>query len=233
MHIDQRYLTQYLIKHGAISPEQALKHCEGIPGAPIRDITQLKNTVLAINRDISRQGFKLVWKFCEVTKQELLIWTNTKRDDIALHQLSFTPIELQYFHTIMEEILSDESHRLPYPAVLNLTSGLTSQFSRDSGQKAFQSWVANGYFVQLDDYVYLGPRLIVEFTTYLKSKFPEQTCKLCSELVFTGKSCSLCHKLLHNYCLDKYLARENKCPSCRKAWVEQTDEADDWNGSSE
>lgn len=122
---------------------------------------------------------------CEVTKQELLIWSNTKRDDLALLQLTFSPIELQYFHIIMEEILNDENHRLRYPAVLNLTSTLTNQFSRDSGQKVYQSWVASGYFVQLKDYVYLGPRLIVEFTTYLKPKFPEQTCHLCSELVFT------------------------------------------------
>lgn len=32
MHLDQRYLTQYLIKHGMVTPEQALKHCEAIPG---------------------------------------------------------------------------------------------------------------------------------------------------------------------------------------------------------
>lgn len=32
----------------------------------------------------------------------------------------------------------------------------------------------------------------------------------------------MCSRLLHSYCLEKYLKTQDKCPACRKHWTEKT-----------
>lgn len=145
---------------------------------------QLKFAIITINREISKQNFKIAPIICEVTNQELFIWANTKNDNISKLQITFSAIELEYFHVILQEIINSEENRLTFVVVLNITSTLTVPFSRDNGQKALKRWFNGGYFIKKEDFVYLGPRLILEFTSYLKTHRPDQICKLCSELVF-------------------------------------------------
>lgn len=183
---------------------------------------QLKLLIITTNREISQQYFKIALGTCEVTNQQLIIWLNTKNDDISKLQITFSAIELEYFHVILQEILNSENNRLTFVVVLNITSTLTASFSRDNGQKALNKWFNGGYFVKKGDFVYLGTRLIMEFTSYLKSHRPDQICKLCSELVFTGRRCGTCDRLLHSYCLEKYLTNLDKCPSCKTQWVEKS-----------
>lgn len=146
---------------------------------------QLKHLVVEINREIKKHSFKLVYDICEVTNQEVIVWINTKNDEISTLQLSFSQLELEYFHAILQEILNSDDHRITFIVTLNITSSLTGNLSRSNGQKVLEKWVKVGYFVNKEGYIYFGPKLILEFNAYLKSHCPDSICGLCSELVFT------------------------------------------------
>lgn len=148
-------------------------------------MAHLKSIVREINKEISKQFYKIVFSMCEVTNQELIVWLNTKNDDISKYQISYSTIELEYFHVILKEILTSEEHRLTFMVCINIASTLTAQFSRDNAQKVLNKWIKGGYYVIRGDYIHLGPRTILEFTAYLKSKCPDSICNLCSEIVFT------------------------------------------------
>lgn len=138
-----------------------------------------------INREISKQCYKIVFSVCEVSNQNQVALLNTKNDDISKLQISYSTIELEYFNAILQEILNSEEHRITFIVCINITSTLTSQFSRDSGQKVLNKWLKGGYYVKRGDYIHLGPRTILEFTAYLRSSRPDSICNLCSEIVFT------------------------------------------------
>lgn len=150
----------------------------------IEDINMLERLVAEINGTISKQSFKLKFFVCEVTNQKVLVWLNTKNDDISKLQIKFSPVELEYFHAILQELIHNEEHRLTTIVCINITSTLTSHLTRENGQKLLNIFLKNGYFVVKGAYIYLGPRLILEFTIYLKTHCPESVCTLCSELVF-------------------------------------------------
>ncbi|CAG9765175.1 unnamed protein product [Ceutorhynchus assimilis] len=224
MDIQQKYFVQYMIKNGTVPVQKALAICQKIPQGSIQDLVQLKYSIIVINREISKQYFKIANTTCEVTGQDLFIWANTKNDNISKLQITFKAIELEYFHAILQEILNSEDYRLKYIVVVNITSTLTASFTRVNGQTLLTKWIKSGYFIKNGEYVHLGPRLILEFTSYLMTHRPDQTCKLCSELVFTGKKCGSCGRLLHTHCLQKYLTNQSTCPVCKELWQDVPNE---------
>lgn len=135
--------------------------------------------------EITRHSFKLVFDVCEVTNQDILVWINTKNDELSTLQTNFSTVELEYFHAILQEILNSDEHRITFIVCLNLTSTLNNTLSRSNGQKVLEKWTEIGYYVKKDEHIYLGSRLILEFNAYLKGHCPDSICNLCSELVFT------------------------------------------------
>ncbi|CAH1966217.1 unnamed protein product [Acanthoscelides obtectus] len=162
----------------------------------------------------------MVFTTCEVTDQNLIIWLNTKNDHITQLQNVFTLAQLEYFHAILMEIINSVEYRITYPECLNITCSLKFPVTRDAGQEVFEEWIKGGYYVKQTNFVYLGPRLIQEFSAYLKTCCPSNVCILCQELVFFGKSCGSCRKMLHSYCLTKYFQTVRQCPGCQSNWIE-------------
>ncbi|XP_030748170.1 non-structural maintenance of chromosomes element 1 homolog [Sitophilus oryzae] len=219
MNLKQKMFIQFMIKNGAATTDQALSFCQD----SVENFVELKLFIHEINREISKQNFKIGLTTCEVSNQDFVLWLNTKNDDVSKLQITYSTIELEYFHVLMQEILISEHRRITYATALNITSSLTSNFTRTNGQTVLKKWFAGQYFIKENSYVYLGSRLITEFTTYLKIQSPDQICKLCSELVFKGRICASCDSINHSYCLDKYLERQNNCPSCSEEWTEKDD----------
>ncbi|XP_060524761.1 non-structural maintenance of chromosomes element 1 homolog [Cylas formicarius] len=220
MERHHRYLVQYMLKNGIKPIKKVLKYCTLVSEGAVQDVNQLKLMILDINREISKQNFKLVLGRCEVTDENIVMWLNTKDDNISKFQISFSALEMEYFNVLLKEIINSQSHKLTYATVLNITSTLSTHLSRDNGQTVFTKWLKGGYFVKIDDYVYLGPRTIFEFTSFLKSHCPEQICNLCLELVFTGTKCGSCERPFHSHCLQKYLNNQTNCPCCKNMWNE-------------
>lgn len=151
----------------------------------IRTPSQFKNLIGDINTQIMEHSFKIVYDVCEVNNKEVIIWINTKNDEISKLQVTFTPLDLEYFHVILQEILGTDQHHLGYISCLNIASTLTAPMTRTHGQNLLEKWAKMGYYIQKDGKIYLGSRLIVEFNAYLKEQAPDSICNLCSELVFT------------------------------------------------
>lgn len=139
---------------------------------------------MEINRQIGPQSFKVVFCTCEVTNNEMVVWLNTKNDDISKMQSTYSPLEFTYFHAIVEDLLESVDHLLPLTVCMNIASSLAAPFSRDNAERFLFKLIKGGYFINNNDNIYLGPRLIQEFMTYLKTFCSDNVCNLCSELVF-------------------------------------------------
>ncbi|KAJ8961963.1 hypothetical protein NQ317_004273 [Molorchus minor] len=189
------YLAQYMLKNGVATTANVLEYCKCISEGQVENMTQLKTLIIELNREISNQFYKVVFSKCEVTNQSIVVWLNTKNDDISKHQISYSALELEYFHAILEEIIG----------------GIVDK-------KVLNKWLKIGYYIKNGDFIYLGPRLILEFTSYLRNRCVDCICNLCSELVFIGQRCSNCNTLLHSYCLSKYLQNQVNCPCCKNVW---------------
>ncbi|KAJ8919171.1 hypothetical protein NQ315_012157 [Exocentrus adspersus] len=229
MDIYHKYFVQYMLKNGVSSVDDALSYCKYISKGKIETMTQLKTLIIELNREISKQFYKLVLFVCEVTNRNMVVWLNTKNDDISKYQIAYSPIELEYFQAILQEILHSEDHRITFIVCINITSTLTAHFSRDSGQKVLNKWLKGGYYIKKGDFIHLGPRTILEFTAFLRANCPDSICNLCSEIVFTGSKCYHCDKVLHSYCLSTYLSTQSICPCCKNDWVHVTEENENYS----
>ncbi|CAG9863145.1 unnamed protein product [Phyllotreta striolata] len=212
-----RYFIQYMLKHGIATINNAMEYCRHVSRGEINDQSEFKDFVLDVNREIKKNSFNLTFKTCEVTKEKFLVW-QTLKNDISLLQIKFSAVDIEYFHSVFQEILRNEEHRIKQNEALNLSSSLTSRLSLENAEKLLKTFVQIGYFVSKDSCIFLGPRLILEFTSYLQSHFTDSICPLCSELVFWGKSCRSCEKTAHIYCLETYLRNQKDCPNCHVAW---------------
>nr|CAH7760588.1 unnamed protein product [Callosobruchus chinensis] len=220
LNTTHRYFVQYMLKHGSTTVDNALKFTAKISDGTIQDVDVLRTFVTQINGVISKQSFKIIFTTCEVTEQNIILWLNTKHDNISHLQNVFTPAHLEYFHAILMQIINSQEFRITYPECLNLTCSLKYTLSRDAGQLVFEKWIKGGYYVKQINYIYLGPRLIQEFSAYLKTCCANSLCILCQELVFCGKQCASCGKTLHSHCLTKYFQNVGKCPACHNDWRE-------------
>ncbi|XP_044746272.1 non-structural maintenance of chromosomes element 1 homolog [Coccinella septempunctata] len=215
-----QYLIQFMLKNGVSKVQQALQYCRNVTKEEELSESKLGITINQINRVVCNQYFKIVQCKCEVTQEEMLVWVNMKNDTLTKLQVNFSERELEYFQAILQEIMASEQRKIMYIVCINITSTLSGNFSRESGQKVLTKWMHGGYFVKNSDFVHLGPRLILEFNTYLRSHRPDCVCYLCSEISFTGKICASCDKMFHSYCIDLYLQSQITCPCCKNDWTE-------------
>lgn len=206
----------------------------------VTDQPQLESFLSKINRKISRHHFKIACVTCEVTGEELLVWLNTRNDNISKAQDVFNPAELEYFQIVMGEIIESDDKSLPLNVCLNLaTSLIANLLFKAEAQKTIQKWVKGAYLVNHNGKVYLGARCIHEFASYFR-KLGERLniCNLCSEIVFVvrnlrisfvaklsfydfqGNTCGTCSNTFHKVCLNTYLRRKKSCPQCKNSWEE-------------
>ncbi|KAL3286284.1 hypothetical protein HHI36_000793 [Cryptolaemus montrouzieri] len=214
-----QYLIQFMLRNGVSTVQRAIKYCSKLENETV-DMAKLGVIINHINRVICNQHFKLVFGTCEVTNKDLLVWLNLKNDPLSKSQPYFTERELEYFQAILEEIINSEQRKLMIVVCINITSTLTASFSRENGKSVLEKWIKSGYFVKNGEFIHLGLKLILEFTSYLRTHRPECVCYLCSELSFTGKICDNCDKMFHSYCIDKYMQNQTACPNCKQDWRE-------------
>lgn len=220
-HIDKshQYLIQFMLKNGTSKLQRALQYCCKITGKEVTE-NELEGMINQINRVISNQHFKIIQCKCEVTEENLLVWINLKNDSLTKLQSNFTERDLEYFKAILQEILNSDLRKIMYVVCINITSTLSGNYTRENGQTALAKWINGGYFVKNSDFLHLGPRLIFEFTTFLRSRRPDCVCFLCSEISFTGRICGNCDTMFHSYCINMYMETQVTCPYCKNNWIE-------------
>lgn len=152
----------------------------------MKDVTTLREFASVVNREITKQDFKIVLNTCEVTGQQQVILINTANDDISKLQNAFSAIQLEFFQKILQEIVQLGEKKLSHIQCLNLSTKLTGKVSQSDAEKLVEKWVRMGYLVIHDNNVYLGSRCVIEFTSFFRNYCNDyiQNCNLCSELLF-------------------------------------------------
>lgn len=85
--------------------------------------------------------------------------------------------------------MTSPDYCLPAIDVLNKAvqaSSNNKKLSKQRAQELIDEWCSVGYFVDLDDVIHFGPRMIGEFSDYLRLKFRDhiRICCLCNQPTF-------------------------------------------------
>lgn len=180
---------------------------------------------------------------CDVRRQQFVVFVDSSAAAIMKTQTNFTESELSFFHLLLKELATatedssdPPSHVSTYSidqmAAINLTNQIKPHSGRNTvanptltkqhAERLLARWTALGYFaVGLPaGRLYFGPRTVAEFGQFLRDAYPEHVhaCPLCQATVFRAIRCDSCAKPYHKECLQKFLARSSKCPTCKRMW---------------
>ncbi|XP_063699363.1 non-structural maintenance of chromosomes element 1 homolog [Culicoides brevitarsis] len=214
--------------HGALEKSRALDifsriHQANHQGANRRSIVHLDEAIAEINRNISRFDQKIVEINYSLPGAEApyITFISTSESAISKQQNLWNPAEVELFRLMLREITTADDHKRSIFDCINLAGKVhVRQISKTRAEKVIQKWILTGYFYEQDEDVHLGPRLIAEFGTNLRTYFKDYVnmCDICKAIVFWGPRCGNCEELFHKECLDKCLSRIQTCPSCKETF---------------
>ncbi|XP_052837612.1 LOW QUALITY PROTEIN: non-structural maintenance of chromosomes element 1 homolog [Drosophila gunungcola] len=183
----------------------------------------VKAFVGEINDSISDLGQSLVFIKYPIKTEEYLVYAKTDATPDSVASTGLTAEECQYFSKLLDKIAAEEDCHIPWNAAYSevLLQGSSKPVKKSRMQELLQKWTQMGYFMELDERIYLGPRSLVELNFYLTSHHTEhiKNCMLCKCLVLWDIRCGSCHIQFHRECIHTYLQRRDICPSCGNLWT--------------
>ncbi|XP_017095531.3 non-structural maintenance of chromosomes element 1 homolog [Drosophila bipectinata] len=180
----------------------------------------IKAFVGEINDSINNLGQSLVFVKYNIASEEYLVYSKTDATPDTVVNTGLTAEECQYFSKLLDRIASQEDCCIPWNAAYNENMHSKS-LHKGHMQQLLKKWCNMGYFQEIDDSFYLGPRSLVELSFYLSSNYSEhiKNCTLCKGLVMWDIRCSSCQIQFHRECIHKYLQKRDICPSCSNLWT--------------
>lgn len=183
----------------------------------------IKAFVGEINDSINNLGQSLDFIKYNIRSEEYLVYSKTDATPDTVANTGLTAEECQYFSKLLDRIASEEDCRIPWNAAYNEHFLHTSSkpLKKTRMQQLLQKWCNMGYFQEIDESIYLGPRSLVELSFYLSSNHSDyiKNCTLCKGLVMWDIRCSSCQIQFHRECIHKYLQKRDICPSCSNLWT--------------
>lgn len=113
--------------------------------------------------------------------------------ELLAQQKFMHPNDYKYFEAILKTILTSDEYKIRYkvalttsPESLNESSGPRKKRSLATDNEALlQSWIQLGYLAQRDGFVFLGPKSLAEFGSYIQATYPDlEVCPLCLSITF-------------------------------------------------
>ncbi|CAD6992323.1 unnamed protein product [Ceratitis capitata] len=129
-----------------------------------------------------------------------------------------------YFAKLVELMAVQDDYGISWLEMYNLPS-LTQTVKKNLPkmhiQDLIKKWIDQGYFIEKDDKIYFGPRMLVEYANHLKTHFSEyiKDCSLCKNVVLWDIKCVRCEVKVHKECIRTFLKRKSNCPSCGELWT--------------
>ncbi|KAH8393766.1 non-structural maintenance of chromosomes element 1 homolog [Drosophila serrata] len=183
----------------------------------------IKAFVNEINDSIRDLGQSLVFIKYPLMGKEYLVYAKTDATPDSIANTGLTAEECRYFSKLLDKIATSDDSRIPWNFAYNelLLEGLVKPPKKSRMQQLLQKWSQMGYFLDKDDYIYLGPRSLVELSFYLTSSYSEhiKNCTLCKGLVLWDIRCGSCQIQFHRDCIHTYLQKRDICPSCGSLWT--------------
>lgn len=109
------------------------------------------------------------------------------------------------FETLLIEIATTPEHCITSIAALNLNTSM--KVTKLHSEELIEKWIDEGWFADVHDLLYLGPRGILEFGASLRVLHPDEVdaCKLCREPIFTV-CCADIFCDINDYCFSDNIA---------------------------
>lgn len=121
---------------------------------------------------------------------EYLVFALLLTNQACKFQPNYTDTERKYFYKLLETLASSENYGIEwnniYAVANQLPTNAQHPLSKERIQELEDIWVSQGYFLELDDKIYFGPRTMLEYGKYLKNNFSDviNDCVLCNNIVF-------------------------------------------------
>ncbi|KAH8410137.1 hypothetical protein KR009_006762 [Drosophila setifemur] len=183
----------------------------------------VKAFVSEINDSIEEFCQSLVFIKYAIKGEEYLVYAKTDATPDNIANTGLTAEECQYFSKLLDKIAAEENCHIPWNAAYNELSVQSSAkpVKKSRMQHLLHKWSEMGYFIDLYDSIYLGPRSLVELSFYLTSNHSDhiKNCTLCKCLVLWDVKCASCQIQFHRDCIHKYLQKRDICPSCTNLWT--------------
>jgi non-structural maintenance of chromosomes element 1 len=180
----------------------------------------LELTIDLINSRINRFDQKIVKYFYR--NVNYYCFCSTAQTSISKMQSDFNENEVDLFKAILHKIVEDEELCTSPISIMNLHIDGGTKVNTSRVEKLLEDWVMNGYFVrENNNMIYLGPKSFIEFKEILQSFELDylRSCILCGDIAPWGVACSACHTATyHKHCMEKFLARSDKCVACNEKW---------------
>ncbi|XP_059615323.1 non-structural maintenance of chromosomes element 1 homolog [Phlebotomus argentipes] len=160
----------------------------------------------------------------EYTDEEFYIYISTTTSPESKLQNLYTEAEIQYFPLLMKEIITSDEYCISSIMATNLITRLPKPMPQTRSVELLDEWKSRGYFTQIGENVFLGPRAIEEFQGYITANYQDfiKACFLCQKTVFKESSCktSSCEAVFHATCINRYHEKSpNTCIACKNEWA--------------
>jgi non-structural maintenance of chromosomes element 1 len=131
-------------------------------------------------------------KSFDLNDEEYLVFTYKSEISMNKFQTVYSEQEVHFFRLLMKEIARSEELQIKTMICINLTSKIPKlktnmkMMSKARAEELLSEWMLSGYFLEQDNDIFFGPRMLSEFGVYLKTNFPENivACHLCKNVIF-------------------------------------------------
>ncbi|XP_072950056.1 non-structural maintenance of chromosomes element 1 homolog [Epargyreus clarus] len=215
-----RYLLRLIASQSVMSLEQAKEIAEKKAGHAV----DLQVMVQEINNKIKPLLQEIRFVKDEVTTDDLVVFLSIGDDETTKAQNVFSPVELEFFRVLIENIMSIETREIAEMSALNLVNNIkvgTRILSKINAQNILNVWCRMQYLQKEGNNYVLGVRGINEFESYLLTNMPDimEKCSICKIIVYRGYNCPSCTLAIHNRCLDACLQKAQRWPCCKSKYI--------------
>ncbi|CAD6992324.1 unnamed protein product [Ceratitis capitata] len=182
----KKIFLQTCMNHGSLSLEQ-INEVLG-PMWQTYGEADVKNLVKEINVDLKELNQELKFVKHPLVEQEFLVYGLTFETTASKIQHHYREADQMYFAKLVELMAVQDDYGISWLEMYNLPS-LTQTVKKNLPkmhiQDLIKKWIDQGYFIEKDDKIYFGPRMLVEYANHLKTHFSEyiKDCSLCKNVV--------------------------------------------------
>lgn len=228
--MEKQHITvlKCVMNNGAIKKSKLLEVLKAVMSANNSNADDANEATLDdIIKEINKHIGKYDQKLCQINyplepeEKAFVVYTWTSEAAVNRLQNYYHESEVHLFFLVIKRLMESDERAIGFIDALNLTSKILSKpISKAKAEKLIEKWIKTGYFMSYNEVIHFGPRVVAEFSHYLKTHFPNsiETCPLCQEPAFWGVNCSLCQVEVHHDCIEKYLKHVDTCPKCKKKW---------------
>lgn len=151
-------------------------------------VAEQRQLIVTLNDQIKKFNQILTIVKHPLNGEEYVVFGLTLANEACKFQPTYTELETTLFHDILGVLIENrEDYSMNWNDIYTIPSQRESQhISKQRIQELQEIWTEQGYLLQQDEKIYLGPRALVEYSNYFRAKYPELVaeCPLCRNLVF-------------------------------------------------